>query len=52
MKSLLAIIFFAFIAGLRADTFEEFVFGDDTEGVDPDRHPYVVCIDHLFRLKV
>lgn len=52
MKSFLAIFLFAFIAGLRADDFEEFLLADDAEGGDPDRHPYVVCIEHLFTLKL
>ena len=51
MKSFVAILLFAFIAGLRADDFDEFLLMDDAEGELPDRHPYVVCINHIFALK-
>ena len=52
MKSFLAILLFAFIAGLHADDFDEFLLMDDAEGELPDRHPYVVCIKQLFELEV
>ena len=41
MKYFVAVILFAsFIAGLRADDFEEHLFADEV----PDRHPYVVSM--------
>lgn len=52
MKSSVAIFLFAFMAGLRADDFEELLLADDAEGEVPDRHPYMVCMGHLLKFYI
>lgn len=42
MKYFLAFSLLAFVAGLRADEFEDLFLDDEIDGGDPDRHPYVV----------
>ena len=50
MKSFVAIFLFAFMAGLRADDFEELLLSDDAEGGVPDRHPFVVRMGHSSKI--
>lgn len=53
MKAFVAILLFAFIAGLRADDFGEFSLMNGAEGELPDRRPYVVCITEPYlRFKI
>ena len=50
MKSFVTIFLFAFMAGLRANDFEELLLADDAEDGIPDRHPYVVCMGHFRKM--
>jgi len=50
MKSSVAIFLCAFIAGLRADDFEELLLADDADDGLPDRHPYVVRMGHFRKI--
>ena len=47
MKSFVAILLFAFIAGLRADDFDEFSLMNDAEGELPDSPYQTNCIFKL-----
>jgi len=49
MKYFLAFFLFAFVAGLRADEFEDLFLDDEIDGGDPDRHPYVQCKIDLYK---
>ena len=50
MKSSVAIFLCAFIAGLRADDFEELLLADDADDGLPDRHPFVVRMGHFRKI--
>ena len=52
MKSFVAIFLFAFMAGLRADDFEELLLADAAEGGIPDRHPFVVRMGHFCKIYI